>query len=126
MIEPSWDYFFYYGENLLPLEEENQFDIIQGVMQSQKALSYFRKEGAGVQELENAPNSFILLLLTRYNIVKWSAFRNSYVITNNRDRQIALSQDSIEIEQDNNEMNIDIRYRSYKDSQKVASTTVIL
>jgi hypothetical protein len=126
MIEPSWDHFFYYGENLLDIEEENQFDILQGVMQSQKALSYFRKEGAGIQELENAPNGFILLLLSRYNIVKWSAFRNSYVITNNRDRQIALSQDSIEIEQENNNMNIDIKYRSFRDSQKVSSATVIL
>jgi hypothetical protein len=126
MIEPSWDYFFYRGENLLLLEEENQFDILQGVVQPQKSLSYFRREGAGIQELENYPNGFIMLLLTRYNIVKWSAFRNSYVISNNRERQIALSQDQIYIEQENSEINIDVRYRSSKDSQKINLATVIL
>jgi hypothetical protein len=126
MIEPSWDYFFYRGEELLPLEEENQFDILQGVVQPQKSLSYFRKEGAGIQELENYPNGFIMLLLTRYNIVKWSAFRNSYIISNNKDRQLALSQDQIYIEQENSEINIDIRYRSYKDSQSINLATVIL
>jgi hypothetical protein len=126
MINPSWEDFFYYGENLFTLEHENEFDIIQGTIQPLKSLFYFRQEGAGIQELENYPNSFILLLLGRYNIVKWIAFRNSYVITNNYNRQIIVSQDSIRIDQEYNEVNIDIGYRSYKSSNEYTSVTVLI
>jgi len=126
MIKPTWDHFFYYNENLFTLQEEDEFDIIQGVMQPIKSLFYFRREGAGIQELENNPNSFILLLLGRYNIVRWVAFRNSYVITNNMNRQIIVSQDSIGIIQNFNEVDIDIGYRSYKNPDKYTSISVVI
>jgi hypothetical protein len=126
MINPSWENFFYYGENLFMIEEEDEFDIIQGIMQSLKSLFYFRQEGAGIQELENNPNSFILLLIGRYNIVKWVAFRNTYIISNNFNRQIIVSQDSIGITQEYNKVNIDVGYRNYKNINKYTSTSIVL
>ena len=126
MINPSWEDFFYYGENLFTLEHENEFDIIQGIIQPLKSLFYFRREGVGIQELENYPNSFILLLLGRYNIVKWVAFRNTYIISNNFNRQIIVSQDSIGMTQEYNEVNIDIGYRSYKNINKYTSVSIVI
>lgn len=126
MIKPSWDYFFYYNENMFTLEQEDEFDIIQGLTQPQKSLVAFRQEGAGIQELENNPNSFILLLMGRYNIVKWISFRNTYIITNNSDRQLIVSQDSIDIFQENNEVNIDVGYRTNKNINQYTTISVII
>jgi hypothetical protein len=126
MVNPNWDFFFYYNEGLLSLEQEDDFDLLQGVMQALNSLSYFRQEGAGIQEIENNPNGFILLLLARYNIVKWVAFRNSYVVVNNPDRQLAVSQDSIDVYQENNEVNIDVGYRNFKTINKINTTNIII
>lgn len=126
MIKPSWDYFFYYNENMFTVDQENEFDIIQGIVQPQKSLAGFRQEGAGIQELENNPNSFILLLMGRYNIVRWIAFRNSYVISINSDRQLIVSQDSINLEQENNEVNIDVGHRSNKNVSQYTSISVVI
>lgn len=114
MVKPSWDYFFYYGENVFDLNSEDEYDILQGVMQSIRSLFYFRQEGAGISDYENYPNAFSLLFLGRYNIVKWIAFRNFYISTNNFNRQIIVSQDSIGLSQQGNMVDVDIGYRNYK------------
>lgn len=118
----NWDNFFYYGENVIEKDVEDEFDVWCGILQPLKSLFYFREEGAGVSQSENLPNTLSLLMGLNYNITKWFAFRNSYVSDgrdNFPDRRIAVSQQTIGIEQDNQgNLNIDLFYISFSDYEK--------
>jgi hypothetical protein len=121
----SWDYFFYRGQ--LPLPDENEFDMRQGLKQPLRSLSYFRSEGAGVQEAEGNPNALTLNILLRYNISKWVAYRNQYVTNGNLntiDRRIAVSQNNISFSLRGGELDISVFYIPFADFTKPQTTTL--
>lgn len=108
------DAFFYYGEQGSDLLLETESDLLAGIMQPKRTLYYNRRDSSGVPEKENFPNSFILAISTRYDITNWNAFRNTQVSDGskgNPDRRVAISQNSIEIVQNQKgEMNVQIGF----------------
>lgn len=113
----SIDNFFYYGQNTLT--NELRHDIVQGVMQPKNTLFYGREFGAGASDFENYPNALFLQVVLRFAIVDFIARRNQFVSdgTNGTpDRRVAVSQNSIRIEQNpDGTVNVDILYIPYAD-----------
>lgn len=108
------DILFYYGEQGSDLLLETESDLLAGIMQPKRTLYYNRRDSSGVPEKENFPNSFILAISTSYDITNWNAFRNTQVSDGskgNPDRRVAISQNSIEIEQNKKgEMNVNVGF----------------
>jgi hypothetical protein len=95
-VNVSWDDFFYYGKQDIRIENQN--DLWIGILNDSRIYLYNRQDSVGIQE--NLPIGFASYLLLRYNITKWVAYRNSYVVNgknNTKDRRIAASQDSIDV-----------------------------
>jgi hypothetical protein len=95
-VNVSWDDFFYYGKQDIRIENQN--DLWIGILNDSRIYLYNRQDSVGIQE--NLPIGFASYLLLRYNITKWIAYRNSYVVNgknNTKDRRIAASQDSIDV-----------------------------
>lgn len=104
----DFDIFFYYGQS--KLEIENKSDLLAGLVQPSRSMYYNRQDSAGVSDKENNPNTVGLQISVRYNIVRWSAYRNSQVTdgqNNTTDRRIAISQNSVNVKNDKNG-NVDI------------------
>ena len=124
----DFDTFFYYGENKKNIDMENNFDMSIGVIQPKKSLYYMRNEGAGVSDFENFPNALGLVVGLRYNIANWVSFRNTYISSgqnNFADRRVAVSQNTIDIQQDTTLGNVDIlvyyiSLRNYNNFQNVS------
>lgn len=94
----DWDMFFYYGTDQLDQNDEDEFDVLQGLMQPLRSLLYFRREGTGIKDDINMPGSLSNYILTRMNVVKWFAFRNGYVVDGRDDfpdRRLLTSQNII-------------------------------
>lgn len=118
----DWDLFFYYGETG-DLDLECRFDLYELLLQPKRSLFYARQLSAGIDQYENAPNTIRLQVLGRYEIASAVAYRNS-VVTDGRngttDRRIAVSQNSINFKQSNENMDIDVLYflyDNYEDSK---------
>jgi hypothetical protein len=127
MLGIDFDRLFFYGEGQISLNDENEFDIWQGVLQPQKSLLYFRQEGAGLYELENRPNYIALMIKTGYAVVNWAAFRNSYVSNgsnNQPDRRVAISQQTVVVQQDTQRglLDVEVGYIPFGNIQKTATT----
>lgn len=121
----DWDQFFFYGENVMEKKIENEFDIWMGILQPKRDSFYFRRDGAGIEKSENAPNGLSLLIGVRFNIANWFAYRNSYIAdgrNNLSDRRLAVSQQSISIEQDRGDMNVSIFYIPFSDYKNMQKT----
>jgi hypothetical protein len=113
--EVTWDDFFYYGQQ--DIERENRADLWIGLLQPARTFLYNRRDSVGIEE--NKPIGLSLYILARYNIVKWAAFRNTYVSNGNqgtKDRRIATSQEAVgylEKEKNSGEVDLEVRYVSY-------------
>jgi hypothetical protein len=109
----TWDNFFYYGND--SLENETNFDLTIGVLQPKRSLFFNRQDSCGISDYENYPNGFSLLYNLKYTIAKWIEYRNGYINTDNPDRRISVSQNTINIKQSGGEDKIDISYIPYAD-----------
>jgi hypothetical protein len=108
------DVFFYYGKNDLGLEIESE--VLQGLVQPKKTLFYFRNDGCDLSNYEGYPNGFALQIQVRYDIVKWSSYRNGYVPDGNfnlPDRRVAVSQNSIDLDASDNNLDVNVMYIPY-------------
>lgn len=126
----NFDTFFYYGEfGSDNLEAENAWDIEIGVVQTKKKLYYFRQEGCAITEYENYPNALSMAINLKYTTATWFAFRNSYVSdgrNNLPDRRVAVSQNTINVEQslNNGECDISIYYIPFQDYNNPKTVSV--
>jgi len=117
------DNFFYYG--LGDLVTENAADLWVLLFQNKNGLFYNRAEGGGISEFENAPLAFSTQILLKFNVASAVARRNQIVAngqSNMPDRRIAVSQTSINIQQnDNGEMDVNVLYFNYFDFKTPSS-----
>lgn len=124
----DWDMFFYYGTNQLDINDEDEFDVVQGLMQPQRSLMYFRREGAGIPEFINMPGALSNYLLSRMYAVKWFAFRNNYISNgsdNLPDRRLITSQNIIGIQEvTKGELNFFVFYIPFRDYKTMKSTVI--
>ena len=124
----DFDIFYFYGQNDLQTEIES--DIQQLVVQNSRSLFYNRaNDSAGLDEFENVPNAVSQAIMVAFNIVASLAKRNTYVGNGQegtRDHRIAVSQNSISVEQVGAELDISIFYIPLFNIDAGASTTVKL
>jgi hypothetical protein len=101
--------FFYYGQSDLDLETEH--DIFLGINQPPESMFYNRSESAKVELYENYPNTILLQIGIKYDIMNWIMYRNSNVSDGTEgtlDRRVAASQEYMALEQEESNLNIDI------------------
>lgn len=105
----DFDTFFYYGQN--ELEIETKSDLLAILLQPKRSLFYSRAlNAAGVKEYENMPSGIMLRINLPYDIVDSIAKRNQFVSSGengNPDRRVALSQNTIRLQTDN-QGNVDV------------------
>lgn len=110
----DFDVMFFYGQNDLALE--NSSDVMAGIIQPKRSLYYNRQDGCGVSDRENYPNSIILVIGIRYDIIKWVSYRNNQVSEDSPDRRVAVSQSVIEFKQDNKgNLDVNVKYIPFAD-----------
>ena len=90
--------FFYWGA--IPLVDEITDDILMGLAQPKRTLSYARSYGAGISDYENAPITLTTLVMIKYEATKFMAVRNAVVTDGNAgvDRRAATSQDIVTVQ----------------------------
>lgn len=121
----DFDMFFYYGSG--QLEDETKSDIFQNLMQPKRSLFYDRfYDSAGMKEYENRPNSFALRVNMPYDIVTSLSKRNTVVSAGengNPDRRIAVSQATIRIENERDNVKTSVLYiplATFKQTDQIA------
>ena len=105
------DVFYYYGEPDSDLLLETESDIFAGILQPKRTLFYNRRDASGVVEKENLPTSLILSLMTAFDITNWNSYRNTQVsdgANGTPDRRVAISQNSVQIQQRNEKGEMDV------------------
>jgi hypothetical protein len=103
--------FFYYG--LLDLDLEIESDMAQIISQPKKSMFYNRSEGCGISDYENYPNTLLLEIMLRFDIVSGIYWRNSNVgdgTNGTKERRVAISQWSISTERIRENLNVAINY----------------
>jgi hypothetical protein len=120
------DHFFFYGEDTL--EQETASDLIIGLFQPKRSLSYSPLDGVGVTEYENLPTGFYAEINMKYDTVAWISRRNQAVSDgggDSPDRRVATSQSIIRVESDVNrgEMDLLVNYVLFR-SLKPGSVTL--
>jgi hypothetical protein len=122
------DIFFFYGEPGSDLLIETESDILAGIMQPKRSLYYDRQDSSGIPEKENFPNSFVLSVMTKYDITKWNSYRNTQVSDGSNgtsDRRVAISQNSIDIKQDKTgNMDVAIQFIPFANIKQVQNITI--
>ena len=108
----SLDSFFYYG--LQDLEYENKYDLFSLVTQSKRKLFFYRSYGGGAEQFLNFPAAFMIDIGIRYAIASSVAKRNSQVTDgrdNSKDRQILVSQETIDVTREKNgDISVNVGY----------------
>jgi len=121
------DIFFYHGQNDLELEIEH--DIISGLIQPKRSLFYNRADGAGIGEYEGHPNTIIMEVGLKYDMINWIARRNQIVGDGNsgtKDRRVVASQNSIKTIRTGDRIDIQLLYIPiYKIDQPVVTSIPI-
>ena len=125
----DFDQFFYYGSG--DLATEIRSDVLQNLLQRKRSLFYNRSlDSSGVKDYENVPNTIFITIMLPYDIVSSLAKRNSYVSNGEGDapdRRIAISQATIRLRQDGQNLNINVEYINLFDlKQKEISTSLSL
>jgi len=122
----DFDTFFYRGSN--DIELENQSDILWGILQPKRSMSYNRREGCGITDRVNEPNAIQLTIVGRYDITQWVGYRNTYVTNgqnNTKDRRVAVSQSTISFEQNNKgEVDVKVLYIPFANFQQPTILTL--
>lgn len=115
----NFDIFFFHGE--VDPNLEIQSEITQGILQPLRTMFYNRSDGSSVHERENFPNAVALQVGVKYDIASYIAFRNQNVSdgTNGKvDKRVAVSQTTINVENEENGLAVRILYIPLKDTQK--------
>lgn len=124
----DFDNFYYCGKGDLSREIES--DIHQVIEQNSRSLYYNRSnDSAGLDEFENMPNTIIQLVLIPYAITSTLAKRNTYVGNGQdgtKDRRIAMSQNSVNIKTDKNNMEVSVGYIALADINNIQKTVANL
>jgi len=95
----DFDNVFFYGKGELFTEQRSE--ILSYIIQPKRSLFYNRSQGAGIRENENKPNTFIIELTIRNDIIRQVGRYNEVVTTENPDRRIASSQALVDVEATN-------------------------
>lgn len=115
----SSDYFFYQGEDKIPVVDECKADLMRVLVQPKKSCFFFRSEGAGIKDYENYPIGILLQINLQFGVADAIAFRNTYVTNgqdNYPDRRVATSQQSIDYAADDKgNIDLSIFYYLYVD-----------
>lgn len=118
----DFDFFYYYDSNPVNLNDEISSDIYQLLLQPKRSLFYSRSQNsAGINDYENFPNSVSLRITMPYDIIIAISKRNTNVSNGQGqtiDRRIAASQNTVKIEQFNEDVTISIFYVQLSDIQQ--------
>lgn len=110
----TWDGFFYYGKNTLDKEIESE--LVQLLLQPKRSLYYDRREGCGIADYENYPNTFFVQVQGAYDVVTAVSWKNTQVVNgsnNQKDRRVAVSQNAVAFERtgkNTEELNVTVLY----------------
>jgi hypothetical protein len=107
----DFDNFLFYGDG--ELLDEIQSDILIGLTQPKRSFFYNRQDSSGVPERENLPNSFVLQVGCKYDIVRWIGYRNGNVETGEnggKERRVAASQTAISFVVDGGNLDVTVQY----------------
>lgn len=121
---PVWDQFFYYGKN--DIYTETVYDLYELFLQPKRSLYYNRSASGGVPDYENSPNGTSLQVLARFDIANAVAYRNLNVVdgTNGqKDRRVAVSQNSISFESKFSNLDVSVLYFLYSDFETPRANT---
>jgi hypothetical protein len=106
----SSDWFFYWDS--IELKRNVDADVLSMLVQPKHALFYNRGYGCGVPAREQQPNTALLLITARYDVVIGFASRNARV-TDGRygpDRRAFTSQAQIDITQVGSKYQLSVSY----------------
>jgi hypothetical protein len=121
----DFDNFYYYGQG--DLKREIESDIHAIVNQNSRSLFYNRSnDSAGLDQYENTPNAIVQSVLIPYNIVSALSKRNINVgdgSNGSKDRRIAVSQNSVKIDNKENFIDVSIFYIALFDIAETQNTT---
>lgn len=114
--------FFYYGT--LSNELETEHNLMAGLLQPERSFYYNRSDSVGVDSYENHPNNLLLQIQLRFQIANWVNFYNTYTgdgTNGSRERRLAISQFSIEFEQSEDNLDVNILYIPFADYTQMKS-----
>lgn len=114
--------FFYYGT--LSNELETEHNLMAGLLQPERSLYYNRSDSVGVDSYENHPNNLMLQIQLRFQIANWVNFYNTYTgdgTNGSKERRLAISQFSIEFEQSEDNLDVNILYIPFADYTQMKS-----
>ena len=114
--------FFYYGN--LSAELETEHNLMAGLLQPERSFYYNRSDSVGVDSYENHPNNLLLQIQLRFQIANWVNFYNTYTgdgTNGSRERRLAISQFSIEFEQSEDNLDVNILYIPFADYTQMKS-----
>lgn len=117
--------FFYYGT--LSNELETEHNLMAGLLQPERSLYYNRSDSVGVDSYENHPNNLLLQIQLRFQIANWVNFYNTYTgdgTNGSRERRLAISQFSIEFEQSEDNLDVNILYIPFADYTQMKSVKI--
>ena len=109
------DIFFFADEGTTSLDDQNTMDLAVALLQPTRGFFYNRSDDCGITNSENMPNSLTLQLMTKYNITKWVGKHNGEVSDGsdgNPDRRILVSQNTIIINQSNDNIDVNVNFAS--------------
>lgn len=113
---------FLFNRKSIPEELFAEFEMSQIIAQPRRSLFYFRKYGAGLNELENQPNTLLLQVKARHRVIEAVNYRNLFVTNgfeNTVDRRIATSQQAINVKQENDKLDIEVFYFLYSNYETI-------
>ena len=123
-MSQAWDNFFYYG--LGDINDENDQDLLNGIVTKKQKLFYNRSDSAGLNDFENYPQGLAIQVGLRYSIVAWIAYRNTYIGdgVNSKERRVATSQEQVTIEQTRGNNDVTVLYIPFANYNKALSLVV--
>lgn len=121
------DGFFFYGEPGSDINEEIDTDVQSSVIQPKRSLFFNRQFGCDITKRENHPNTAILMLTTRYDIVNSVAFLNTTYPDQQgspRDRRVAVGQTNINFTSSSDGINLEVKYIKFSSARKASSVNI--
>jgi len=115
---------FFYSENIDVYDEINH-NIMMLLLENPRGLYYDAQYTARVPSYENIPNALTLYIGLKYDIASAVALYNQRVndgSISGEDMRIAVSQNSIEINQSGQNVDVTVFYIAYRDTTKIRST----
>lgn len=114
--------FFFYGTLDLDLEIES--DMAQILHQPKRSLFYNRSDGCGIPDYENYPNTLLLEIMIRFDVVQGIYWRNQNVgdgTNGTKERRVAISQWSIGTSRTGGNLNLEVNYIPFNRYQSIKS-----